>query len=232
MNVDSRYIEGEYSDTNPTFHVEDSPWKAEQISAMIEKHRLSPRTVAEIGCGAGEILNQLQMKLPDVEQFVGYEISPQAYALAMERAGKRLKFYNRDLFEVPAAHFDLLLCIDVFEHVPDYLGFLNQLHNHAAHFIFHIPLEMNVQMVLRSQPHLYVREKVGHLHHFSRDTALATLRDSGFTVQDRYYTPSGLALPKSLKAKLGRLPRKLLSSISEEATARLLGGYSLLVYAT
>jgi hypothetical protein len=33
MANSNQYLSGEYQAKNPTFHVEDSPWKAEQIPA-------------------------------------------------------------------------------------------------------------------------------------------------------------------------------------------------------
>ena len=59
MSINEEYLDGEYIEKNPTFHVEDSPWKARQILNGIEKCQLSPENIAEVGCGAGEILVQL-----------------------------------------------------------------------------------------------------------------------------------------------------------------------------
>ncbi|HVQ39324.1 MAG TPA: hypothetical protein VMS31_17425, partial [Pyrinomonadaceae bacterium] len=56
----SIYQTGEYVERNPTYHVEDSPWKAQHILSLMQKNALQPRTICEIGCGAGEILRQLQ----------------------------------------------------------------------------------------------------------------------------------------------------------------------------
>jgi hypothetical protein len=230
MSLESRYLTGQYAEENPTFHVEDSAWKAGHIGTMVEKHGVQPQTVCEVGCGAGEILRQLQLRWPQVDHLYGYEFSPQGYALCLQRQNERLTYFNDDLF-TSQQHADLMLCIDVFEHIPDYLTFLQRLRAHGDHFIFHIPLDMNVQMVLRSAPQLYVREQVGHLHYFSKDTALATLRDGGYEIVDWVYTPNGIDRPKRTLAKLAKLPRQLFARISQEYTARVLGGYSLLVYA-
>lgn len=230
MSFERRYLSGEYSTSHPSFHVEDSAWKAEQIAKMADAHGLRPKTVTEVGCGGGEILTQLQKRWPSVEHFYGYEISPQGYELCLQRQNDKLSFYNVDFFQ-SGSHYALLLLIDVFEHVADYLTFLQNLRNYADHFIFHIPLDMNVQMVMRSEPQLRVRQQVGHLHYFSKDTALATLYDTGYAVIDWFYTPTGVDRPKSTKAKFARLPRKIMAQFSLEYTARLLGGYSLLVYA-
>ena len=47
---------GEYLRNNPAWHVEDSSWKARQVMKMLNRNSLNPKTVAEAGCGAGEIL--------------------------------------------------------------------------------------------------------------------------------------------------------------------------------
>jgi 2-polyprenyl-3-methyl-5-hydroxy-6-metoxy-1,4-benzoquinol methylase len=227
--AESIYRSGEYVEKNPTYHVEDSAWKARQILKMMRKHRLEPRTICEIGCGAGEILSQLQSQLPEAAEFYGYEISPQGFALCAERANERLRFYCEDLLASDVGPFDLLLCIDVFEHVEDYLGFLRTLRGKARSQIFHIPLDINAQAVARAGPVMLERELVGHLHYFMKETALATLNDTGYEVVDWFYTPGALNNPRSMKARLASLPRKICSLINRDLTVRLLGGYSLLV---
>jgi hypothetical protein len=64
-----------------------------------------------------------------------------------------------------------------------------------------------------------------------KDTALATLRDTGYSVLDAVYTDGALDHPRSVKAKLATLPRKVLAKINQDFVARALGGYSLLVLA-
>ena len=230
-NDQSLYQTGQYVEKNPTYHVEDSAWKAQQILKLIERHGLQPRTICEVGCGAGEILRQLQYQLPSETEFYGYEISPQAFSLCQSRANDRLHFYCEDLLAADTPHFDLLLCIDVFEHVQNYMSFLAAMRNKARHKIFHIPLDMSAQWVLRGRPILKERDQAGHLHYFMKETALATLRDTGYTVLDAVYTDGALDHPRSVKAKLARLPRRVLAKVSQDFVARALGGYSLLVLA-
>jgi len=228
---ESMYQTGEYLEKNPTYHVEDSAWKSDQVLRMIQKHDLRPQTICEVGCGAGEILKQLQSRLPSAIQLYGYEISPQAYSLAQQRENERLHFFCQDLLSSPNPGFDLLLCLDVFEHVEDYLGFLRGLRDKAPYKIFHIPLDLSVQWVWRRRPIMREREQAGHLHYFMKETALATLQDAGYEVIDWFYTPGAIANPRSLKAKLASLPRRLLSVMNQDLVVRILGGYSLLVLA-
>lgn len=224
------YSEGKYLENNPTWHLEDSPWKAQQIIKMIEKNNLQPNAVGEIGCGAGGILDNLHSQMSENIMFHGFEISPQAWELCQQRKKERLQFYSTDLLQNESMFFDLVLCIDVFEHIEDYFSFLRKLKAKAKYKLFHIPLDLSVSSVLRSSPILYARQKVGHIHYFSKETALATLKDTGYEIIDLFYTGSSLELPtKSLKTLLARVPRKIMYTLNSDLTVRLMGGYSLMV---
>ncbi|HLX60198.1 MAG TPA: class I SAM-dependent methyltransferase [Planctomycetota bacterium] len=229
--MENRYLSGEYAATNPTYHVEDSAWKAQQILAMLKKHALHPKTVCEIGCGAGEILKLLQEQLPAQTRLDGFEISPQAFELARLRQNEQLHFHCEDFLAKDVAPFELLLCVDVFEHVEDYMGFLRKLRGKSAYTIFHIPLDMSAQGVWRIKTILANRLHVGHLHYFSKDTALLTLKDTGYKVVDWFYTASGIDRAKSFGARAAALPRRLAALINQDFAARVLGGYSMLVLA-
>jgi 2-polyprenyl-3-methyl-5-hydroxy-6-metoxy-1,4-benzoquinol methylase len=162
--------------------------------------------------------------------FVGYEISPQAFELCKQRTEDRLKFKMENMFEDENAFFDITMAIDVFEHVEDYFGFLRNLHKKGKFNIFHIPLDLSVQTILRMSPILRGREKVGHIHYFTKDTALATLKDAGFKIIDYFYTAGSIELPvKSIKSFFLRLPRKVAFKANKDLAVRILGGYSLMV---
>ncbi len=57
-DYESIYLDGSYLDkTGGTWHLEDAPFKARQIAAMLARHpEIRLGTVCEIGCGAGGIL--------------------------------------------------------------------------------------------------------------------------------------------------------------------------------
>lgn len=224
-----QYTDGSYLQNNPTWGVEDSPWKATQIAKILNKNRITPKTIGEIGCGAGEILKQLSFSYPESD-FLGYEISPQAFELSKKRSSEKIRFHLKNLLDEDM-FFDALLCIDVFEHVEDYFGFIRQIKSKAEYKIFHIPLDISVLSVIRAQM-MVAREGVGHLHYFSKETAIATLKDCGYEIIDCFYTTAFNDIPaKKLRTHLARVPRKLLYSFSQDWGARLLGGSSLLVLA-
>lgn len=221
------YQSEEYLAANPSWHLEDSPWKAKQIHKIISSNALNFHSVGEIGCGVGEVIRQLSDMIPDAS-FYGYEVSPQAFKFAQARESRNVEFFLEDLLE-KEIHYDLILCIDVFEHVEDYIGFLRALGTKSEYQIFHIPLDVSVLSVLTNSM-ITARERVGHLHYFSLETALATLCDTGYEVLDFFFTPAFLDRPaKTLKSKLAKVPRFLLYKISPKLMVKLLGGCSLLV---
>jgi len=221
------YANGEYLEKNPTWHIEDSPWKAKQILKIIEKNRLNPNSICEVGCGAGEILNQLCNQMPDNVSFAGYEVSPQAFNLCQQRKNHRLQFHLKDLLQDDKAFFDIVLAVDVFEHIEDYFSFLRNLRKKGEYKIFHIPLEISVGMVLKGSVILKTRETYGHIHYFTKETALATLKDTGYEILDHFYTATSLDLPnQSLPLWL---PRKIMYTFNKDMAVRILGGFSLIV---
>lgn len=125
------------------------------------------------------------------------------------------------------------MAIDVFEHVDDYIGFLKGLEKIGNTFVFHIPLDMNVSAVVRRRFNA-LRQRVGHLHYFSKETALATLEYYGFKVISFRFTSGSSDLASAhegCKTVIGNFARRTLHYYPQDLAARVLGGYSLLVLA-
>ncbi|WP_051531636.1 class I SAM-dependent methyltransferase [Sphingomonas sp. URHD0057] len=231
VDLSQRYSDGSYLAHNPGWHAEHGAMKARWIDAILKRNGLEPMTIAEIGCGSGELLVELKARRPRA-QITGFEISSQAYAICSAKQAEGLEFRLENLISASAGPFDLVMAIDVFEHVPDYLGFLRELKGKGGHTLFHIPLDLSVQALLRATSYPILRNQTGHLHYFFKYTALATLRDCGYEILDWTYTRSSQELPgKGLKTKIANVPRRLVQLFSEDLSARLLGGYSLMVLA-
>jgi cyclopropane fatty-acyl-phospholipid synthase-like methyltransferase len=222
------YQSGEYLQNNPEWGIGDATWKAAHIMDMLRRHNLEPRVIGDVGCGAGEILYQLRLRMPEECTFYGFDISPQAIELTRSRETDRLTFQLKHLSEIEADRFDLVLAIDVFEHVEDFFGFLRTLKTRGAYKLFHIPLDLSAKSVTRNEL-MKKRKTVGHLHYFSRHTALAALQETGHEVIDFFYTCT-MDLPrKSIKSVVFKYINKSLFKLSKESAVRLLGGYSLMV---
>lgn len=228
MASEDIYTSGDYAAKNPGWHTEHSAWKASQALRLLQKHNLQPRSVCEVGCGAGEILVQMSQKLD--AKFHGFEISPQAFALTNGRSNSKIEFTLGDLLTIQPPVFDLVMAMDVFEHVEDYLGFLRALRPRGKRKLFHIPLDVSCLSVLRPFYLQMARERVGHLHFFTKESALSSLRHCGYQIIDAAYTAVELDLPFS-GVKRGNHLRKVIAQFNPDLASSLLGGFSLLVLA-
>jgi SAM-dependent methyltransferase len=232
FRAEDRYRSNRYLASHPTWHVEDSVWKAQQILVLLERLQVSPATICEIGCGAGAVLEALERKLPDTN-FVGYDIAPAAIELARGRETPRLRFVLGDVAaEFPDSPFDVALVIDVVEHVEDPFAFLRSIQPVGRRFIMHIPLELSVQSILRRGRLSRARQQSGHLHFFTLETALDLLDDCDYAVVDSIFTASALDTRlRSRKARVARAPRALLYRLDPRIASLTLGGCSILVAA-
>lgn len=232
--MENIYEDGSYLANHEGWHIEDSPWKAEQINKIIQLNQISFKSAVEVGCGAGGVINELSKKFPDV-QFSGFEISPQAAQFWAQHQRDNVKIELKD-FLTTSDTYDLLLLIDVFEHIPDYMGFLKSLSARSKYFVFNIPLDMHiVGLILDNQ--VSARDKYGHLHYFSKATALRILADTGYQIVDHFYAPGFSGVPvesgrKTWQQKLLYPCRKLMYSVSPALSTKLFGGASLMVLAT
>lgn len=226
------YQDGSYLKHNPSWHMEESPFKVRQIQRMIRRQNLAPKTVCDVGCGAGLVLTELQPHLPPECICWGYDVSPDALAMCANHGNQNLRFRLRDIRKGECdTFFDLLLMLDVFEHVEDYMGLVRAVRSKAKQKLFHIPLDLSVQAVARKNGLLRRRDDHAHLHYFTKETALRTLTDVGYHLVDHFYTPRCIELGDRLVQKAARIPRRFAFAMAPDVTVRVLGGYSLMVLA-
>ena len=225
------YQSGEYLSKNPTWDMEDSPWKGAEVLKIWERNRLSLGTIVEVGCGAGGVLAYLQSVKPN-SQYSGYEIAESAASFWESHRRQGVSFEVADFLSAQTPHYDALLLLDVLEHLPNPFDFLSQLKGRADYYIFHVPLDLSALSVVRESPLLNVREKVGHIHYFTKGLAFSLFRECGYEILDWNYTGASLSVPQATwKTKLARLPRRLAYAINRDIGVRLLGGDTLMVLA-
>jgi predicted TPR repeat methyltransferase len=228
-----RYLSKEYLAKNPTWDSEDSPWKAALVMALLQRHQIRPLAIADVGCGAGVVLRELDRHLPGT-RLTGYDVAPDAQAFwQLPHENANLAFVTGDFLQYAGERPDLVLMLDVIEHLQDPFGFLGRLAGRASWYIFHFPLDLSAFSVVRETPLLHVRQKVGHIHYFTKNLALSLLAESGFEVVEASYTAASFRAPGlGLKSRLAAVPRWLAKRLlGQDLATRLLGGETLLVLA-
>ncbi len=229
--VTRRYLSGDYAAKNPDWDSVDSPWKADRVTELLDRHGLSPASIAEIGCGAGGVLAVLRRRFPQADM-AGFDIAPDLVSRWQTHANASIRFTLGDFLSLNQRNFDLLLVLDVLEHLGDPFSFLERLRSHGERVIFHFPLDLSAMSVLRESPLLHVREKVGHIHYFTKGLALALLEECGYEVIDARYTGAAFSTPQqSSWTRFAGWIRRLVYAVNHDIGVRLLGGETLMVLA-
>ena len=217
----SIYVSGEYLRNNPDWHAEGAEWKFGNAMPLLQRNGLEPRSIVEVGTGAGEFLKLLAEEYPDA-RLIGFDISPDAIRIASAKATERLSFHHGSPFG--QSGYDLAIALDVFEHVEDYLGFLREMPRLAPYQLYNIPLDLSARYLIQKSLILRGRSEVGHLHYFFKDTALASLEDTGHEVVDLImHSPS--MVRRGFKGAL----RRWFFNRNPDLCVRLMGGFSMTV---
>lgn len=225
--MDDIYNNQNYLKQNPHWHQEDSAFKAGFIHSILEKNKIVYASVCEVGCGAGEVLIQLkQLNGSKAISYLGFDISKDAIEIAVKK-NSGIEFKCADLTK-ENIKTDVLLVIDVIEHLRDYFSFLENLSKKSKYTVFHIPLDMFVWSLFREKMLVESKERVGHIHNFSEEFMLSVLKDLGYTVISKQYTEPDYS-SSSFKGKIKNTFKKMFYSMSPRFTTKTLGGYSLLV---
>ncbi len=230
---DEIYVNGDYLKNNPQWDMQDAPWKAAIIASLIKKNNIDSTTVIEIGCGSGRVLYELNKCVKGIQQLSGYDISPQAIALADQVQSENLKFFQEDILVTQPEVSDLLLVIDVLEHIDDFYGFLRNIKARGRNFVFHIPLDLSSRTIMKPHVLFQQRQSVGHIHYFSKEMILWALQDTGFEVIDWVYTKPVVDIdrPDSFKRAIKKMLRNISFSLAKDWSVKKWGGYSMMILA-
>lgn len=226
------YTDGRYLAQNPDWGRGDAPFKVAFIRDLMQRNNVRPRNIIELGTGSGAILESLA-NTEGVEELRGYDISPQAIEMAQRIQSPKTQFFCEDLLQRNDYHSELMLVIDVLEHVDDYYQLLRTIRARSDYFIFHIPLDLCCRTLLKPHVMLQQRRAVGHIHYFNYDMVRWMLEDTGYTIVDWTYTGSETdrGMDRSWKGQLKKTLRRWSFALGKDLSARLWGGYSMMILA-
>lgn len=180
-------------------------WAADYLSSMdIVRHQLKQsraRTLCDFGCGDGRMINELAPEFPEVE-FTGLELSERALAFARLFANRSDVAFLSSAAS-PDASFDLVTCIEVFEHIPlaDADAFLRSAWSRVR----------PGGTLLLTVPHANIPVHAKHFRHFTGETLEASLRQG-----------IGAGIDELRLGYVGRVERGLSRLFSKLARNRLM----------
>lgn len=230
--MENRYTDGTYLKANPDWHGQDCAWKLAHLrralkAAGTDETRL--KTVCDAGCGAGGVIKLWARALPQTS-FFGYDISPQALALAVKEKPQNCVFRQGSQ---PPEPCDVLLLLDVLEHIPDWKPFFTACAAQAKRVVVHLPLDLSVYARLRPSILARERETVGHIHFFTARMFLRELEALGMCVKHLHYTNKYVERPPRITrfiSRAGMCIRQAAHKLLPRAWAAYwVGGYSLML---
>jgi SAM-dependent methyltransferase len=225
------YESGDYLASNPTWDIKDSPWKASKVLSILRKHQIEPKTICEVGCGAGGVLGAIQREFTKTK-LTGFDIAPDAQKFWKELKDSGIDLHVGDFFKQGSKSYEAILLLDVLEHVTNPHQFLVEIRPRAEFLVVHFPLDLSALSVIREKPLLYVRHKVGHIHYFTKGLAIELLKECGFEIIDFQYTGATFSAPqRGIKTKVFSWLRRLIYAINKDIGVRLLGGETLIILA-
>jgi SAM-dependent methyltransferase len=135
--------------------------------------KLRYNSVLDVGCGQGSPLEEIAHRRPGVE-LAGVDFSPRAVELARLRMPNAI-FSVLDLTkETLDKKYDLIICTDVLEHIPDDLAALRNMREMCGRWC----LVSTIQGRMRDY-----ELHMGHVRNYRRGELRAKIEDAGFVVR-------------------------------------------------
>ena len=176
--------------------------------------------VLEIGCGSGETMKWLRGQRP-IQYAVGIEIMPEVAERA-ESVFDVVMCGNIETMELPATSVDLIIALDVLEHLVDPWLVIRRLHtilNPGGAIVASIPNASHFSVAVPLAPRgrwNYTRDGLldrTHLRFFTRQTAIDLLTCSGLVLDKLEYNFVGPRWTEDLSSTARWYSLKLLNWI-------------------
>lgn len=227
------YASGEYIRNNPTLDVEDSPWKLRLLEPALERLLQESGSkelrILDVGGGGGLILKGVSDYLEQKKiRVVKYALDLSAEMLEIQRGHnpeiaacircgiEKTPFSGKEM--------DLVLMIDVLEHVLDPASALEELRRIANYIIFKVPFEhclyYNILNLLKMGGlRRDIFQKVGHVQFYHPRKLKAQIRRfAGEILYFRFSNEFGNMLSTGYHRKL-KMREKVVFSLANAVYA-------------
>jgi 2-polyprenyl-3-methyl-5-hydroxy-6-metoxy-1,4-benzoquinol methylase len=213
ISSDNIAASDEYSDSDPytveknidsEFHVRRKEITIDLLSEAISSVQGVPQ-VLDLGCGQGHITEKIRQALSGAE-FTGLDYSVSAIEYAHEHFSQ-IDFAVGDAYDMPYANefFDVVVCNNLWEHVPDPLFLLNKIKRilkPGGHLIVSTPSRYrvyNLVRVLMGKPVVFMSRY--HVTEYTVGQVVEQLTYGNFQVIKLLSRPIS---PGGLKASIAR----------------------------
>jgi SAM-dependent methyltransferase len=201
--ISNLYLTDEYVSNNPSLHREDSSWKISKIipfvDAVIGRINKKEINVLDVGGGAGLILNAVSSHIEKkygkkVNKFA-LDLSPAMLEIQRKENPDLKKALNESISNTSLndREIDLVLMIDVLEHIPNPTDALAELRRISRFAIFKVPLENNLclitkNLITKNRAKAKAAASIGHINFYTfgklkgqTEKYLGKVIDSSFT---------------------------------------------------
>ena len=196
------YSTDEYISKNPSLHEVDSPWKIDKIIPLVDEminlcHK-KQMNLLDVGGGAGLILKEVSSY---IERTYGVHVDKYALDLSpgmlkiQVKNNPDAKALNEDIRKTSLSNkeIDLVLMIDVLEHVPNPIKALEELTRISKMAIFKVPLDNNVlsntrSIITHGKSRKQSIESIGHINSYNFNSLRHQIETNGGRILNSYFT--------------------------------------------
>jgi len=154
-------------------------WRKELIVPYLAKQSI--KTIVDLGCGSGELLQYLHDRYPD-KRLSGVDVSKKALdILAQRRLAKKLYRVDLEKARSISGKYDAIVCSEVIEHLENWKNVFT--------IISRISKKGTIVVLTTQSGRIYPHnKKMGHLKHFTIDEITEELTKEGFQIVQANYS--------------------------------------------
>lgn len=226
-SITSLYSTDAYIEKNPHVHEEDSPWKISILKPLVDEFMRTEKgtsvTVLDVGGGAGIILRELAAYIHatygvPVKKYC-LDLSPGMLAIQQKNNPDAVKVIEGNIAATGMRdkEVDLVLMIDVLEHVAEPSRVLTEIRRISRAAIFKVPLEDSLyyrvmDRLTRGKFRARLIEKIGHIQVYNAarlrrdvEAGMGPVASAQFTNVYQYLLTTKQRLPDRLFNLVGSL---------------------------
>jgi SAM-dependent methyltransferase len=190
--------------------------KADHVAELLGSLDPPPRSLLDVGCGAGFLLSELGRR-GIAERRDGLEISRSAVSAASGMPGiSSVALFDGTRIDAADRSYDLGVLSHVLEHVENPAALLAETARVCSAVVVEVPLELNLSAGRAAKR--AIADSVGHVHSFDRAAARDLATSGGLTVVAELSDPLPIAAHTYFAQGRSAYARALAKALVRRAT--------------